>query len=478
MGGATGPTCMATIAGCAENCNNNGLCMNGKCMCGPGWMGATCHKKFFAPGQKPPKALKKDGTLGDDTMKKSGPSGGGPNIVGLGSDASDLADDGGDAPETAGGGGGSTTDMSGAPSAAPAGGKMTLSKASGGVICGEGGFCSGHGKCDTATASCVCVGDFFGDVCERQHCAGFFTRFQTSKKECNGKGMCEMGQCSCAPGWGMGPSRQLAAIQEPQQCLDKVCPVGCGMHGKCVEGACTCQQGWQGPNCKDPQCPNDCAGHGQCSFQSVHSPGQCICNYGWGGAGCQRAAVYTQLKTCPNDCGGNGLCMDGMCACNVGFKGPDCTDRVCSAGLAGPKCDQPRCKDDCSGRGLCMNGMCACWGFYAGPSCNMPVQCATTCSAICDSVAEGAEQRCNACVGMCESAAPKSSSVFGGPALGVHNPFEDLQSTLLQQNATAIEASSEWTAMQQKNELHKKHSGHHTEVSATRIAATLQSVFF
>jgi len=355
---------------------------------------------------------------------------------------------------------------------------MTLSKAAGGMVCGEGGFCSGHGKCDTESAKCNCEGDYFGDVCERQHCPGWFTRFvQKDKKECNGKGMCDMGQCSCAPGWGMSPSRQLAATPEPQQCLDKVCPVGCGMHGKCIDGACTCQQGWQGPNCKDPQCPNNCAGHGQCSFQSVHSPGQCICNYGWGGAGCQRLAVYSQLKTCPNDCGGNGLCMDGMCACNVGFKGPDCTDIVCSGMMTGPKCDQPRCKNDCSGRGLCMNGMCACWGFYAGPSCNMPVQCSTTCSAICDSVAEDAEQRCNACVGMCESAAPRSSSVFGSPALGVHNPFEDLQSTLLQQNATAIEPSSEWTAMQQKNELHKKHSGHHTEVSATRIAATLQSVF-
>jgi hypothetical protein len=42
--------------------------------------------------------------------------------------------------------------------------KMVLAKASGGMVCGEGGLCSGHGKCNTETAKCDCMKPFFGDV--------------------------------------------------------------------------------------------------------------------------------------------------------------------------------------------------------------------------------------------------------------------------------------------------------------------------
>lgn len=307
----------------------------------------------------------------------------------------------------------------------------------------------------------------------------------------------------------MAPFR-LIGLPKPQACMDQVCPVGCGMHGKCIKGKCVCQQGWQGPNCKDPQCANDCAGHGQCSFQSVHSPGQCICNYGWGGAGCQRVAVYSAMRKCPNDCSANGLCMDGTCGCNVGFKGPDCSDIICSGMMTGPKCDQPRCPNDCNGRGLCLNGMCACWGFYAGKDCKMPVACQESCLHLCDTDPPTTEskQKCNTCIGTCESAAPKSSSVFGGPSLGAHNPFEDLQSTFLQNGANASKAhpSSEWSAMHKKKKHahhevyaveekprpaaafistaksghhghhhhhHHHHSHHHAEVSATPIVPPL-----
>jgi len=298
---------------------------------------------------------------------------------------------------------------------------LVLAEASGGMVCGDGGLCSGHGKCNAELARCECETTFSGEVCERQNCPGFETG-----QECAGHGLCEMGQCQCAPGWGMAPST-LMATPKPQSCLDKICPAGCGMHGQCVDGTCVCQQGWQGPNCKDPQCPNDCAGHGQCVFQSVHSPGQCICNFGWGGAGCQRIAMYTQLKKCPNDCSGNGLCMDGMCACNVGSKGPDCSDALCPEGMTGPKCDTPRCPSDCHGRGLCMNGMCACWASYAGKDCRLPVACQESCLSVCET--PGQEERCNSCIGTCESSAPRSNSVFGAPALGSYSPFEDLQST-------------------------------------------------
>merc|ERR1719456_561991 len=115
-----------------------------------------------------------------------------------------------------------------------------------------------------------------------------------------------------------------------------------------------------------------------------------------------------------------------------------------------------------------MNGLCACWSFYAGTDCKIPVQCAETCLDLCNTA--GQERRCNSCIGMCESSAPRSSSVFGGPPLGVHNPFEDLQTTLLQSNKTGKkQASSEWLAMRKKQHVHhevtqatkKKKKTHH-----------------
>merc|ERR1719498_214030 len=105
-----------------------------------------------------------------------------------------------------------------------------MGSAANGKVCGDGGLCSGHGKCDTETAKCNCVQGFFGEVCEQEYCPGF----AETGKECSGHGLCELGKCQCAPGWGNGPARLLAAPQ-PQSCPDKVCPVGCGPHGKCMD---------------------------------------------------------------------------------------------------------------------------------------------------------------------------------------------------------------------------------------------------
>lgn len=133
--------------------------------------------------------------------------------------------------------------------------------------------------------------------------------------------------------------------------------------------------------------------------------------------------------------------MNGMCACNVGFSGNDCSELVCTGMMSGPNCDQLRCPNDCNGRGLCMNGMCACWSAYGGASCMMPIVCKESCGTTCDT--PGLEDRCTSCIGMCESSAPKVSNPVGSsfahqhPALGVHNPYEDLQSTFLQENYTA-----------------------------------------
>lgn len=73
--------------------------------------------------------------------------------------------------------------------------------------------------------------------------------------------------------------------------LEKVCALDCGRHGSCADGTCQCQTGWQGETCQDPQCPNDCHGRGTCAAPSPDYPGSCTCNEGWAGDACELSAL-------------------------------------------------------------------------------------------------------------------------------------------------------------------------------------------
>merc|ERR1719174_844860 len=143
-------------------------------MCGAGWAGEDCSKKFFKPGQRPPPPS--SGT-GGASGSVGGSIGGMPSITGLGQggdnglgmqgasdDGSDTADAGGSAGGLVASGDGSSSGMQTSAQ------RMVLSKVSGGMVCGEGGVCSGHGSCNTELAKCDCIMGFFGEVCERQHC--------------------------------------------------------------------------------------------------------------------------------------------------------------------------------------------------------------------------------------------------------------------------------------------------------------------
>lgn len=399
--GTAGPTCSETVKSCPQNCNHHGLCMNGECMCGSGWTGEDCNERYFKPGQPfPPVDEVAGGALSGTVASDQLGSQGAP----INTDLHEGGEAGADHSTRGALGGG----------AFASGSNSFLAAAAHRIVCGDGGLCSGHGQCNTKVGNCECEAMFSGELCERQKCPGF-----ENGLECSGHGLCELGHCQCAAGWGTEPS---AAMVTPlaEVCLQRICPSACGLHGECVNGACVCQQGWQGASCLDPQCPSDCGGHGQCLFQSEHSPGQCVCDGGWAGFACQRVAMYTQLRRCPSDCSGNGLCMDGSCACNVGFKGPGCNDAVCPPGMTGPKCDRQRCPNDCQGRGLCLNGKCACWASFAGADCKMPMACQESCQSSCDSSSQ--DEKCNACIGMCETSISTGS-------LGSHNPLEDLQST-------------------------------------------------
>ncbi|KAL9189485.1 hypothetical protein ACHAXT_009160 [Thalassiosira profunda] len=99
------------------------------------------------------------------------------------------------------------------------------------------------------------------------------------------------------------------------------------------------------------------------------------------------------LAQCANDCSRNGVCTSlGVCECQAGFTGGDCSVRICpsgpafsdvaettdtahqsavcsnrgtcdeetgdclcAAGFSGIACERSKCKNDCSGRGTCVS---------------------------------------------------------------------------------------------------------------------------
>merc|ERR1719161_539620 len=122
-------------------------------------------------------------------------------------------------------------------------------------------------------------------------------------------------------------------------------------------------------------------------------------------------SLYDDLRKCPNDCTGNGLCFDGKCACNVGFRGPDCSEIVCADETkVGPQCTLPRCPNDCDAKGLCMNGKCGCWEGWLGRDCSIPADCFEACHNVCE--IDTKSEKCMFCIGQCETARNHEVSVI------------------------------------------------------------------
>ena len=69
-----------------------------------------------------------------------------------------------------------------------------------------------------------------------------------------------------------------------------------------------------------PSCPSACSGHGACSHIGV-----CSCDRGWRGDDCSEGV-------CPSRCAGHGMCITGdagaSCACDAGYVGADCARRA------------------------------------------------------------------------------------------------------------------------------------------------------
>lgn len=135
------------------------------------------------------------------------------------------------------------------------------------------------------------------------------------------------------------------------------CPGECSGRGYCIAyRRCECFQGFTGYDCSLRTCPyapawaanselqrqpEECAGRGACD----RTTGLCACQSGFEGGACDRIE-------CPGRCSGHGQCRRlselasakdagyqewdanrvGACACDPGYTGPSCDERLCPFG--------------------------------------------------------------------------------------------------------------------------------------------------
>jgi len=192
--------------------------------------------------------------------------------------------------------------------------------------------CSGHGSCDAAVGKCNCVGDWAGEKCNEQMCAGPERKMYNpaSHNACSGRGACDpsTGECTCeVPFLGYG-------------CELLGCLNDCSGHGTCdkIKGKCVCEEGSTGPSCELKKCPDNCSGRGKCNQLG----GWCDCDRGFTGDSCKRASTcnkqiadwWTQF-----DGAGWGLCPKGSLM--QGLYRSDCEALSCI--------EQAQCVAPCEG---------------------------------------------------------------------------------------------------------------------------------
>jgi len=251
--------------------------------------------------------------------------------------------------------------------------------------------CNGHGKC--SQGECLCSEGWFGETCDIKGCPS----------DCNNHGSCIQGICACDSAF-FGNA-----------CENKRCPKDCSKNGFCDSGECHCFHGFEGASCDKvtrmappaatantmldkaplpdnsnlgsivdearkiapPSCPQDCNQRGRCEVD-----GSCSCIANYTGLACE--------NNCPNSCGGRGECSGGMCVCDYGYGGVDCSAQLCCnghgdcpipdvcqcyPGFMGVQCEiEKQCPDPtCSGQGTCFLGQCRCAAGWEGVACQQKV---------------------------------------------------------------------------------------------------------
>ncbi|KAM4630892.1 uncharacterized protein ACJ7VT_000492 [Polymixia lowei] len=327
--GFSGPSC--SQKGCPDNCNNRGRCVNGRCVCDSGFAGPSCSENS-CPGN----CNNKGRCVNGQCVCDSGFTG---------PDCSDRA-----CPDNCNNRGRCVN------------GQCVCDSGFTGTDCSDRACpdnCNNRGRC--VNGQCVCDSGFTGTDCSDRACPD----------NCNNRGRCVNGQCVCDSGF------------TGTDCSDRACPDNCNNRGRCVNGQCVCDSGFTGTDCSDRACPDNCNNRGRCVN------GQCVCDSGFTGTDCSDRA-------CPDNCNNRGRCVDGQCVCDSGFTGTDCSDRacpdncnnrgrcvngqcVCDSGFTGTDCSESSCPGNCNNKGRCVNGQCVCKPAFTGPDCSERV-CPSNCN--------------------------------------------------------------------------------------------------
>nr|XP_014589806.2 tenascin-X isoform X7 [Equus caballus] len=377
---------------CPDDCNDQGRCVRGRCVCFPGYTGPSCGwpscpEDCHGRGRcVQGVCVCRSGFSGSDCSLRSCPRG--CSQRGRCEDGRCVCDPG------------------------------YTGEDCGMKSCPRG--CSQRGRCENGR--CVCNPGYTGEDCGVRSCP----------RGCSQKGRCEDGRCVCDPGYA------------GEDCGSRSCPWDCGEGGRCVDGRCVCWPGYAGEDCGTRTCPRDCRGRGRCE------DGECICDAGYSGDDCgvrscpgdchQRGRCedgrcvcwpgYTGLdcgaRACPRDCRGRGRCENGVCVCNAGYSGEDCGVRscpgdcrgrgrcesgrcVCWPGYTGRDCGTRACPGDCRGRGRCVDGRCVCNPGFTGEDCGSR-RCPGDCRSrgrcedgvcVCDAGYEGEDCGARSCPGGC-----------------------------------------------------------------------------
>ena len=101
-----------------------------------------------------------------------------------------------------------------------------------------------------------------------------------------------------------------------------------------------------------PPCPANCS-FPEGGFCDVGS-GVCFCNRGWQGSDCSE-----ELPCRVANCSNHGTCVRGACQCELGSHGDACELNTC-----------PHHCHASAGRGRCVLGTCACEHGWSGASCS------------------------------------------------------------------------------------------------------------
>ncbi|TYZ50992.1 hypothetical protein PybrP1_012826 [[Pythium] brassicae (nom. inval.)] len=238
-----------------------------------------------------------------------------------------------------------------------------------GNLCSALSNCNGHGRCVTASKTCICFEGYGA------------TSDITSYKSPD----CSKRVCPSGPSWAGIPTAANSAHPRTE----------CSDAGYCdrSSGQCRCFAGYDGAACQRYACPNGCSGHGQCvsmqamaeltnaaplSAATTYAGAEatttwdqnrifgCVCDSSWDvglAAGQRQSSQWfgadCSLMRCPSG-------DDPMTTVDE----TDCGGKLAPGGVGTGETGN-KCHIDCSNRGKCdyTTGTCACFSGFYGSNC-------------------------------------------------------------------------------------------------------------